>query len=112
MSLSRRTHQEERQVNQTRGVTRGPKLVEGDIPGVIRPRRQPAPWSGAPEVPNPNWEPVGGGNKPIVPAIATAALLPQNKANGSPPGSRVSSLDEAVVLKSVTAPGELYILEV
>lgn len=107
LSTSCQTHQEELLANQSKGATRGSKLVEGDIPVAIRPRRQSA-WSGPSEVPNPNWDPVGGGNKPVIPAITTASLLPVNKANGP----RVSSLDEAVMIKSITSPGEVYILEV
>lgn len=112
MSLSHQTHQEELQANQTKGVTRSPKLVEGDIAGINRPRRQSAPWNGPSEVMSPIWDPIGGGNKPIVSAVVTAALLPQNKANESPRGSLVSNLDEAIMVKSITAPGEVYILEV
>lgn len=110
--LSRQTHQEELQAIPNKGIIRGPKPVEGDIQGAHRPRRQSAPWSGPPDVSNPNWDPTGGGNKPIPPAATTAALKLPNKVNGSPRGSLVSSLDEAVVVKSISAPGEVYILEV
>lgn len=84
MPLFRQSHQEELQASQTRGVPKGPQPL-GDSSGANRPRRQSAPATAGP---------------------------PQIKTNGSPRMSDESSIDEAFVAKSITNPGELYILEV
>lgn len=83
-----------------------------DAPVVIRPRRQSAPWVGPPEVPNPNWDQMGGGSRPMSPAVAAAAALLQQTKGNSKHGSLESNFDEAVLLKSSAAPGEAYIVEV
>lgn len=111
-SLYLQTHQEElSQVSQNRGIARSPKqqVVEGDIPFTIRPRRLSSPWIAPPEVPNPNWDPVAGGNRIVSATVAAPSLKLQSKGYDG----IESEPDEVITVKPISTPvGEACTLEV
>ena len=99
MSLFLQNHQEELlPSNHVKANAKGPRLVvEGDLPVVIKPRRQSAPWIPPPEIPHPNWDQMGGGSRPISPAVAAAAGLLQQTMNNTKHGSLGLDFDEAYI---------------
>nr|PNR53535.1 hypothetical protein PHYPA_007210 [Physcomitrium patens] len=111
LNFSPATHQEElSQVSQNRGIARSPKqqVVEGDIPFTIRPRRLSSPWIAPPEVPNPNWDPVAGGNRIVSATVAAPSLKLQSKGYDG----IESEPDEVITVKPISTPvGEACTLE-